>query len=404
MLESPSTITRLMTRRQRSILIVATLSQAVATGVSLGAFPLVLTHLEGAFGASRAQISLGPILIMSALAAAGMVAGGVHDKGKIRGAMLFGAGLMTTALLIASWAPSLAVLAIAALLAGASIPFFGPLAGMTLVTRLFVDGQGRAFGIMSMGPALGMGFFAGVVGFLLQTLDWRSVYLLLAGSTLVVVVPVIWLVIPAQIDVPPDRDSIERGEVAIGDALGRPVFWLSALVFALSTGISAGWTNHVAAFLSEVGLGESQVTSLVAAQFWMGVPGALLFGILSDRMPLTRLYLVMLGFEAIAFALYGSGISPLGAAIVGVSFGMVMGGMIPLYMALLGGRLKTEILGRALGLSNLVMLPVMAFTTVSAALIHERQASYEWAAILFSAGIVVAISCLLLSNRSAAKS
>jgi MFS family permease len=402
-----------MTQRQRSILAVATLTQAVAMGVTLGVFPLVLEPLEASLDASRPQISVGPILIMFALAAAGVFAGGILDKGRIRRAMLFGTGLLWLALMIASSASHLAVLGIAALLAGFSIPFIGPLAGMTLVTRLFTENQGRAFGIMSMGPALGMGFFAGVAGFLLQSLEWRSIYLLLAGVTVSLLVPAVWFVIPEQLDAPSksegDTDGSDAGEgteddIDLGHVVRRPVFWLSALVFALSAGIATGWTNHVAAFLGEFDMTESQVTSLVAAQFWMGVPGALVFGTLSDRLPVTGLYISMLGFEAIAFAAFGSGISALAVAILGVAFGFVMGGLIPLYMALLGSRLEPQILGRAMGLSNLVMLPIMAIATIGAAWIHEGQNSYSLAAMIFAGGMMAAIVTLLLSNRSAVES
>jgi MFS family permease len=369
-----------MTPRQRSILAVATLTQAVAMGVTLGVFPLVLEPLEVAFGASRTQVSLGPILIMFALAAAGVFAGGVLDKGRIRRAMLLGTGSLSLALMIAWSAPNLALLGCAALLAGFAIPFIGPLAGMTLVTRSFRENQGRAFGIMSMGPALGMGFFAGVAGFLLQSLEWRSIYLLLAGVTVVLLVPAVWFVIPEQLDAPRtgegDADALEgaenaEGGVDLGHVVRRPVFWLSALVFALSAGIATGWTNHVA---------------------------------VSDRLPVTGLYVSMLGFEAIAFAAFGSGISTLAVALLGVAFGFVMGGLIPLYMALLGGRLEPQILGRAMGLSNLVMLPIMAMATIGAASIHESRNSYSLAAMIFSVGMLSAIVALLLSNRSAVES
>jgi len=394
------------------ILAVATLTQAVAMGVTLGVFPLVLEHLEVAFDASRSQISVGPILIMFALATAGIIAGGALDKGQIRRAMLFGTGLLTTALLVAWAAPNLGVLAIAAVLAGFSIPFIGPLAGMTLVTRSFSENQGRAFGIVSMGPALGMGFFAGTAGFLLQRMEWRSVYLLLAGVAVLLLVPAIWFVIPSQLDAPVIRSksadsdtpiehpSVSPTEMTIADVVRRPVFWLSALVFALSAGIATGWVNHVAAFFAEFDMTEGQIATLVAAQFWMGVPGALMFGTLSDRVSVTKLYLAMLGLEAAAFAAFGSGISTFAVSIVGVAFGMVVGGLIPLYMALLGKRLAPQILGRAMGLSNLVMLPVMAISTIGAALIYESQGSYQPAALVFSGGLLVAIASLLLSNRS----
>ncbi len=389
-----------MTRRQRSILAVATLTQAFAVGVTIGVFPLFLEPLEASFDASRTQIALGPILIMSALASAGIVAGGVLDKGRVRRAMLIGTLLLSSALTAASFAPNLWRLALAALVAGFSIPFIGPLAGMTLVTRLFSEDQGRAFGVMSTGPALGSGFFAGLAGLLLQRLEWHSIYLLLAALSIALLVPLIWFVIPARVDVNPEADSESVVGVGLGDVIRRPVFWLSAGVFALAAGIVTGWTTHLGAFLAGIGLGANQVTSLVAVQFWMGVPGALVFGILADRVRLVTLFIAMLGFEAVAFAVYASEISPLAAAILGVGFGFVAGGLIPLYMILLGQRLEPQILGRAMGMSNLIMLPVMAIAAIVAASIYESQGNYERAAMIFAIGMLTAIGMLLLSNWS----
>lgn len=393
-----------MTRRQRSILAVATLTQAVAIGVTLGVFPLLLEPLEASFAASRTQIASGPILIVLALSAAGIMAGGVLDKGEVRRAMLFGAGLLGTGLFLASVAPNLWVLGLAALVAGFSIPFIGPLAGMTLVRRLFHEEPGRAFGLMSMGPALGSGFFAGLAGFLLQGFDWRFVVRLLGAVTVLLLVPLIAWVIPRRVEAASDSPSAPTSEiVGLGDVLRRPVFWQSALVFALSAGIASGWTNHLAAFLGGVGLSGSQVTTLVAVQFWMGVPGAFLFGLLSDRVPLTALWVSMLLCQAMAFIAYASDISPQAAAIIGVVVGFMTGGMIPLFMMLLGARFEPQILGRAMGMSNLVMLPVMACTAILAASIYESRGSYDRAAMIFAAGVLLAIVSLMFSNRSAAR-
>ena len=44
---------------------------------------LLLEPLEASFEVSRMQIALGPVLIMFALASAGIVAGGVLDKGRV---------------------------------------------------------------------------------------------------------------------------------------------------------------------------------------------------------------------------------------------------------------------------------------------------------------------------------
>jgi hypothetical protein len=69
-------------------------------------------------------------------------------------------------------------------------------------------------------------------------------------------------------------------------------------------------------------------------------------------------------------------------------------------MTLLGGRLEPQILGRAMGMSNLIMLPVMAIAAMVAASIYESQGDYERATLVFAIGMLAAIGMLLCSNRS----
>lgn len=393
-----------MQKHPNRILAVATLSQAIAIGVTIGLFPLMLERLEADFSAPRTTISVGPLLIMLALCTGGIVAGGVLDKGRVRRAMLFGALLLTSALGLVGIGPNLLVLAIAALGAGFSIPFVGPLAGMTLVTRTFKEDQGRAFGIMSMGPGLGSGLFAALGGVLLQTLEWRSIYLLLGALTLFVLVPAIWFVIPeflAPAEVPASG-APDNGDVGIGEVMRRPVFWLSAAVFACAAGIGSGWTSHYAAFLGgDVGMGTQAVASLVAMQFWAGVPGALSFGIMTDRFSVTKLFTVALGLQAAIFFLYSTAISSGQATGLGILFGFLTGGFVPLYMALLRTRLEPQILGRAMGISNILMLPAMAVTVMTAAALFESEGGYARTVVLLSSGLMIAVGFLFLSNRMA---
>ena len=381
------------------ILAVATLTQAFALGTTVGVFPLFLEPIEAAFDAPRTQIALGPVLLMGALCGAGIVAGGVLDKGRVRAAMIFGASLLASSLFLASAVSNLWLLALAALGAGFSIPFLGPLAGMTLVTRLFQTNQGRAFGIMSMGPGLGSGFFAGLAGLLLQQTTWQSIYRILAVAIVLLLIPIIRWVVPEQVDSPLRADGAAAVDATLGDVMRRPVFWLTAMVFATSAGVASGWTHHFAAYLGGQGLLEGQVTLVVALQFWMGVPGALAFGLATDRVPLTPLYFSMLLFEGIAFLLFAHGVVFSGAVVLGIACGFVIGGLVPLFMALLGSRLEPEILGRAMGLSNLVMLPVMSVAAIMAAMIFERDGNYDRALTGFGIAMLIAIASLLLSNR-----
>ena len=398
-----------MTSKQRSILAVALLTQGISVGLTYGILPVFLQPLERAFDAPRTQISAGQIVMMLALTIGSMTTGVLLDRGHARAVMLGGTGLLVSALVVASFAPNLWVLGLAACLAGLAVPAIGPLTAASLITRSFDEERGRALGLMSMGPPLGSGIFAALAGYVLLSLDWRDAYRLFALIAVIGLVPIILRLVPARFESEPVREdeSGDSGDLAsapkpgMGSVLRMPVFWWSALVFALATGIFSGWTVHVAAFLRGQGLDEAQSSTLLAVQYWMGVPGALVFGLLADRISLSTLFAVMLGTGAAIFAAFASDPSALLVAVLSVVAGFAFGGVIPLYMMLLGQRMGPDALGRAMGLSNMVMLPIMAGSVLLAASSYETSGSYSVALSVFSIGLLMAIGSLLLSNWSA---
>jgi len=390
-----------MTSDQRSILAVTMVTQGVAIGLAFGIFPILLKPLEQAFDAPRTTISAGQILITIALVAGGGAAGAALDRGHARRVMLAGALLLSGAFALASVASNLWTLGLAALALGFSVPSIGPLAGGSLITRLFEDDRGRALGLMSMGPPLGSGLFAGLVGWLLLYLDWREIYRLIAVISLMLTVPLIWIYIPRRIE------SVEGGAapaVGIGALLRMPAFWWAAGVFAIASGIGMGWLTHAAAFLDGIGLSTAEQSGLMAALFWMGVPGALIFGMLADRFRLTSLFVLMLGGMAVIFAIFAMGVPPMVIGVLSVCFGFLFGALLPLFMMLLGQELGPAVIGRAMALSNLLMLPVMAASVLFSAAVYEEQGNYDRAVIVLAIGLLVAIGCVYGSVRTSASS
>jgi len=381
-----------MLPNQRSIPAVAMVTQGVAIGLAYGIFPLLLEPLETAFDASRTTISAGQILITVALVAGGIVAGSVLDRGYARRVMLAGALLISGAFALASVAPNLWVLGIAAAALGFAVPSIGPLAGGSLITRSFDEERGRALGLMSMGPPLGSGLLAALVGSMLLQFDWRQIFLLLSGLSLFLTLPIIWIYIPPRIEPAEGGGASAVGFAAVMRMRG---FWWTAGIFAIASGIIMGWTAHLAAFLGEVGLDTTQKSGLMAALFWMGVPGALVFGMLADRFRLTTLFAVMLGGLTSIFALFAMGVSAGVVAILSVCFGFLFGALIPLFMMLLGEKLGPQVLGRAMALANLMMLPVMAASLLFSAAVYEEQGSYASAFAVLTLGMLASIGCVV---------
>lgn len=422
-----------MTPTQRSILLVVLLAQGVSVGLTYGILPVFLEPLEVAFDAPRTWISAGQILVMLALTSGGILTGAILDRGHARLVMIAGAMLMAAAQVVAGTATGLPMLALAALMAGFAVPSIGPLTGASLITRAFDEDRGRALGLMSIGPPLGSGLFAALAGWGLIVLDWRGTFLLFAAVPVVLLVPLIVWGVPMRFEttggVPEAPATPPEALVPVGGegmpaplphdpatrpgphaptppasaVLGRPVFWWTAAVFALVAGITTGWTVHVAAYLGGVGLDAAARSGVLAAQFWMGIPGALVFGLLADRVGPGRPFLALILLQALTFLAYAFFATPLVVTLLGLAMGFAAGGFVPLYMMLLGSRVGPDSVGRAMGFSTLLMLPVMAGSVLLAAALFEADGSYVRSVIVFSLGMVAAIACLLGSNWSAAR-
>lgn len=406
-----------MDARRRSILLAALVSQAFAVGLTHGIFPVFLQPIEAAFDAPRTTVAAGQVVMMLALTSSGLLTGHLFDRGHARRVMLGGAVLLAVALVAAAGSSSLWTLAGSAALMGMSVPSIGPLSGATLVTRFFREERGRALGWIGMGPPLGAGLFAGIAGLLLARTDWRTTLVAFAAGDALVLCPLIWLAVPARFEAerPVARASAaDRARGASPPASPRKaspfrqrVFWLTAGMFALAAGISTGWTAHFVAFLASQGLAEAESAALLSAQFWMAVPASFVFGALGDRFGPSRLLFVILALQGLILFLFSRslGSEALPHAVLaglGVLSGLVSGGLIPLFLLLLGRRVDPTVFSRALGVSNLLMLPALAGAALVAADGFERQGHYGGALVILAAGHLLAIALLVASNRGGA--
>lgn len=388
-----------MNALQRRLLFTVTVSQGFAIGMSYGTFPLFLQPLEDSFDASRTVISSGQIIVMLAMSLGGLVVGSHLDKGYPRRIMMFGAALIIAAFAAGSLANQLWMLAIVAFAIGCCFPAIGPLMGAGLVTRYFVADRGRALGLMSIGPPLGSGLFAALAGFCIPIIGWQGTLAMFAGlSTLLL--PLIWWNVPASFPTAENAGLAQTlTKSTMFDVLRRRVFLWTVFAYALLMGTTMAWTVHIAAFLATIGMDALQQASVLALSFWMGIPGALIFGYLADRIKPVLLFACMIGLSGVALILYAQNPAP--GIVVGLvaMAGFAMGGAIPLYSMLLSQRVDESEFGKAMGVSNLFILPVMGVAVLSSASLYEHYANYNLALLFLAGMLCISLLCLWVSSH-----
>jgi MFS family permease len=230
-----------------------------------------------------------------------------------------------------------------------------------------------------------------LVAWLLPQLGWRGTLMALAGTMLVVVVPLHgWALRGSEPVVAMSRDDAQP-DATLRDALRHRTFWLLALAFTLyAFGAAALWA-HVMPALASKGLSQREALAVVV---WFGpaqVAGRLVFAWLGRRWTLRGLGLVVLAGASLAFLVFAlaSGVWTLWlfAALFGAANGLitiVRGGLVPETF----GRAHV---GRIGGAMSAIGLLARAAAPVAAALLLLALGGYRELVLLLAALGAVAV-------------
>ncbi len=178
---------------------------------------------------------------------------------------------------------------------------------MSLIARWFIRKRGLASGLVMAGMGVGVMVLAPVIQVMIDTVGWRSAFLVLAGLVLCILVPMTALLqrrSPEDIGQFPNGISPVSGGIHAAKPKGfredtrspplseqwtlrsslhtRPFWWLSLV------NISSGFTNnmlvvHQAAHVVDVGYSPSLAAFLVGMVGLLRSAGAVLWGFVSDR-------------------------------------------------------------------------------------------------------------------------
>jgi MFS family permease len=237
------------------------------------------------------------------------------------------------------------------------------------------------------------------VAWLLPQLGWRGTLVALAGTMLVVVVPLHgWALRGTESVVATSRDDA-HADTTLGDALRHRTFWLLALAFTLyAFGAAALWA-HVMPALASKGLSQREALAVVV---WFGpaqVAGRLVFAWLGRSWTLRALGLVVLAGASLAFLVFALSSAVwtlwLFAALFGAANGLitiVRGGLVPETF----GRAHV---GRIGGAMSAIGLLARAAAPVAAALLLLALGGYRELMLLIAALGAVAVLSFWMAPR-----
>jgi len=265
-----------------------------------GALSVFLKPLSAEFGWGRSETALGYTTLAMSSAVFGVCWGYVADRWGTRYFGIVAALAMPLALYLLSVQTSLWQFYAFYFLFGAlgtamvSSPLFAN------VAFWFLNKPGLAIGITAAGGAVGQGVVPYFSAWAIETYDWRTAYMILAGLYLVVLLPVAFLVRDPPGRVAPARQFSGTAPTPSVNEI-EVVVWISlAVIFCCNC--MAVPIVHLVPLLTDNGISTEVAASVLLTLMLAGGVGRVLGGKLCDNFGALPTYMIMsLGQTVFAF-------------------------------------------------------------------------------------------------------
>lgn len=369
----------------------------IALGVNFTAYGALVEAIQRTFETSRTLASSGPSVLNVAMGLLAPVVGGMMRRVSVRKMMLIGAVMNAAGYVIISQVSDVwYMLACYALLIGPGFCLLGPIPCITVVSNWFVEGRGKAVGIINM--PFGNTIMPIAAALMLQANGLRPTFIGMA-ILIALLIPMILLLVDR-----PDRiGQRARGENAAsadGEApvaaltstqvLQMPSFWVITLGVGLLSAAGMVMVTHLISLATGRGIELSSASLLLAAFGVAGVAGAPIFGWLSDRVGGGKAFAILCLVQVLPWA---------GLLVVGNNFQLLMVcafliGLCSNAILTLFGTTTSEWLGAAnvsvgMGLCYLLQIPFLFGAAPLAGAMFESTGSYDATIYLHIASFVV---------------
>ncbi|RPI26788.1 MAG: MFS transporter [Acidobacteria bacterium] len=385
----------------------------VIVGIVYYSFPVFYAPLIEEFGWNRAQVTAGfaySIVIIGPLF--GITAGFLIDRFGPRRIVLVGLVFAGMAFLGYGWMHSLWVYYLFYFLQTAGYVVAGPIPNQVLISNWFNRFRGRAMGAAYVGIGVGGAAAPLIAQFLIQHVGWRWAMRAIAGSVLLVLIPITFKLVrnrPSDLGLLPDgepvgetptrRPAALEGFHSLGDVLRTPAFWLIALGSFMSIGAIGGVIQHLVLFLRDSGFSADRAAGVASVLLVSSIVGRVIMGWAADRFPKKYVMIAACLFVACAVPiLYSSNLGSM-AYVFAAIFGFGMGAdymLIPLITAQCFG---LRSLGRIMGVIITTDSMGQAFAPVVVGHIFDVTKSYDWAFLLLTAmGLAGALAIAFIKD------
>jgi predicted MFS family arabinose efflux permease len=275
-----------------------------------------------------------------------------------------------------------------------------------LVTRLYPHRAGMANGIISAGMSAGQLVMIAVMALVLVGIGWRSIYLWLAVSHLVLL-PLLLLIAKGAGGAGRTQaatgggDAADHAGLSLAQAARTRRFWLLLLVYMICGLDDFFVSTHVVAFAQDKGIETLLAGNLLALMGLTAMAGVLWSGVWSDRYGLLKPMLACFLLRIAAFGLVLLTQSQLAVLVFTVVFGITFLMTAPVTVISVRNAFGNRHLGT---ISGFVVMAHHACGGIGAWLggvVFDADGKYDTAfAVMLASSIVAVIATLALRREN----
>ena len=235
---------------------------------------------------------------------------------------------------------------------GAAGAVFAPT--MATVTGWFEKNRSLAVSLVSAGMGMAPMTISPFAGWLITTYDWRTAQLVIAVVAWVILVPTALLVRRAPAVPPGDGAAASAAGAAdpgmsAGQALRSPQFIVLAATYFCCCATHAGPIFHTVSYAIACGIAPMAAVTIYSVEGLAGLGGRVLFGLAGDRFGAKRVLVIGLFAQALGAGAYFF-VRQLGEFYaVAAVFGLIYGGVMPLYAVIAREYFPMRIMGTVFG-------------------------------------------------------
>jgi len=381
------------------------LGSMIGIGVGIIALPgpavmVTMRSLQDEFGWTRAEISLGPTILLTTLAFVAPVLGWVSDRVGAAKIVVVSLGALSACLFAFSqMGASLVVyygifVVLGVLGCGAATIVYARAISLT-----FVRMRGLALGLAMVGNGLTGIFLPIVLAPYAVEHGWRAVFSVLALVSFLAM-PVIGFLLrriePQAAPVVRINPDLIAGKT-FAEGLRDRVLWIMALCFLLIPLSAAGLQLHFMAYLSDAGIKPTTAGFIGGTMGVTLIVGRVLTGYLIDRFfaPLVGAALMLVCAACMAIqGVWGVSAALLGALAIGLSIGAeldLIGYLVSRYFGM-------KAYGRIYGLMYTMVLAGSSLSNIAYGLILDATGAYT-NALYTSSGLFALSAALFMMMR-----